>query len=713
MHLSRHESQISQYKVPGQPYFWLFAAGDLIAGILVVVVALHIRKSHARSAATWWMVALIGVLMAVDSLAPVTCRMQGTVCTEYISPSFIIHAIESVALAVLVFVLSAVDAYRHNKTSSQLFVGFQVLYSLLFLVMIGRHDPAALLTQYLYQIFVALWLAVWIGSFLPDPLDTSSQTPKDFNIIRTTIAVWAYTNGVLAISFGLLHGKVNQFLGSLYIANDTAWLAQHTVITGLVMLYLSRHLMRGEYRARLIFMGLLFIEIIKYAVVTPRGIPLVLCLVSFVGLFCLGQYYKRGSKLLNWRARRQEVMTIVSGTIIAFIIPTIVYIADPHFAKIVNHTLQHFYGYTITYEHVPRFALKSSLLAHTLAALLGGLILLVAWALFRPARLSGRAGNDEDDREDARVTLEQYSLSSEDYFKLWPHDKQYFWNDSRNGFIAYKIVGPVCFALAGPIAPSQSARKKLLHTFVNHWHHAGYICCFMVIEEQDLSTYKTEGLNTLQIGSNAVIDIATFTEKTSHNKWWRWQRNRGNKQGYQYHTSTPPHTPQLLNGCEQISKAWLTRPGHTEQGFALGYHDTDYLQSCRIHYLTDESGTPIAFANELPTFAGSRQATVDLIRFDPNTQNAMPYLLLHTILDIHERGGYDHFDLGFVPLAQTDTTAARIMRFFGRKRFSAAGLEQFKNKFEPSWHANYLVYSGGLSDMAVIALNLEAALEPK
>jgi lysylphosphatidylglycerol synthetase-like protein (DUF2156 family) len=70
------------------------------------------------------------------------------------------------------------------------------------------------------------------------------------------------------------------------------------------------------------------------------------------------------------------------------------------------------------------------------------------------------------------------------------------------------------------------------------------------------------------------------------------------------------------------------------------------------------------------------------------------------------------FDLGFVPFAKARGPLLSIAKAVATDRFSAKGLEQFKNKFRPSWEPNYLAYEGDIADLAVIALNIEKAMEP-
>jgi hypothetical protein len=73
-----------------------------------------------------------------------------------------------------------------------------------------------------------------------------------------------------------------------------------------------------------------------------------------------------------------------------------------------------------------------------------------------------------------------------------------------------------------------------------------------------------------------------------------------------------------------------------------------------------------------------------------------------------------HFDLGFVPLAQLQTagigkTASQTLRTVLRPVFSSLGLEQFKNKFDPTWHTTYLAYDGDEFDVPAISTAVVSA----
>jgi phosphatidylglycerol lysyltransferase len=179
-----------------------------------------------------------------------------------------------------------------------------------------------------------------------------------------------------------------------------------------------------------------------------------------------------------------------------------------------------------------------------------------------------------------------------------------------------------------------------------------------------------------------------------------------------YAQSIPPHSDVLLQQLKAVSDEWLAIGEHTERGFALGYFDEEYMHSCNIHYLYNEQGKILAFTNQLPQFRVLGVATVDLLRYLPEAKNAMPFLLLNTI-EQSRKQGYGIFDLGFVPFAKAKGPLLNIVQVMSTGRFSAKGLEQFKNKFDPLWRVNYMAYDGDLADLALIAINLERAVDIK
>ena len=315
------------------------------------------------------------------------------------------------------------------------------------------------------------------------------------------------------------------------------------------------------------------------------------------------------------------------------------------------------------------------------------------------------------DKARAQKLLAAVSQSSEDYFKLWPHDKTYFWSAQYDGFVAYKVVESIAFAIPDPIAHTPAQAQAILKEFIAYCRSEGWRVCFVAVPESSLPLYHDAQLKNLAIGASALVDIQTFTSATLNNKWWRWKKNRAEKLGYKYEYVTPPHSTSLLSDLRAISNTWLKANHHHEQGFLLGYFDEEYLQQCTLHLLRNQQSRVVAFANELPRLRAMSTATTDLVRYDPSAPDATPYLMQNMIKTINQQSTAAYFDLGFVPLARMKGLAPSITRRLGARRFSARGLEQFKNKFQPTWHPNHAVFDGGITDIPAIALRLIQALE--
>lgn len=706
--VSSRTTLISEYEMSFQPYSWLFRLTDTLAAVTFIAAVIYLRHRHRVLAHYQYVVLLIaGACMLIDPLATTTCSGKVIACLKTSGVSFYLHGAESVLLGFLLFGLSAYDSVKRKALPSTVFLVFQVVYALVAVTGASAGNHLNTLTQFTYQLIVILWLAWYMVSFLP-PIPPASFKKRVYT--RRLFAAWAYVNGMLTILLSLSHIQVVGAIRGLYFANNTAWVAQHGTIVGVAMIYISYHLWRGEHRARLLFLTLLFMEVIKYSVITPHFWLLQLYSLTFAMLFILRSYFHRGSMSLSRRGRLQEAGTVIAGVLSTMLVVFMLVAHDQDLFATVQEAFGDFKGFVLTYEHVPRHLLKSSLLAHTISALVTGTIFFVLWSLFRPSPRHP-AHNEETSEDEVLYTLRRAAVSSEDYFKYWPPGKQYHWSANRETFIAYKVVNSVVFALADPIGRNAHARKRLLKSFIDEWSSRGYVVCFLLVPENTRGMYESTGLNTMQIGSNALIDINTFASNTVSKKWWRWQLNRATKAGYAYRCSVPPHDSRLVSQIKEVSDEWLARPGRREQGFAMGYYDEHCIDQSIIHYVENDAGAVIAFTNQLPVYNNLPQTTIDLMRFKPEYDNVMPYLLASTIETLAKQKHFKLFDLGFVPLAKVESQIAKAAKTIGSRRFSAAGLEQFKNKFEPVWQADYIAYDGNIADLATIAVNLEELMK--
>ena len=693
-------SLISGYERIGQPFGWWFRTGDVL-GAAIVLLALLRARLWRKQPWLFWMLFATGLLAGLDAIFVDGC---GASCSAWAQLSHQVHDIESVLSVATLAIAVGIDAFHNKRFVSQLFFGV--------LVAVGALGASSLLTrdqlifvQYLYQIATVSWVAYILQQYLPHTW--RPHAPAIRGLFGSMVFVAGLLEVMLAFhvrSYGIVPGTI--------LRAEPVWLAQHSVVVGVILLYLSRYIYKGERRAAALVAIALATEIVKYSLITPNAYLLLFGELLAVILWVGWPMFNRNIGPPPLLARVKSLALTFGGIAVALALLIALANSSGRARDFTEDAHQvfvssvHYHG--MGRQQAARLRYRVTHIRYVSAGLGLSLIALTIYSFFRPADSAMRAQSLTPAR--ARQLLEAYSSSSEDYFKLWPTDKSYFVSRHIDGFVAYKKVGSTAFALSDPVC-SPHLREPLLDSFVTFCREHGWTACFIMVGHTSRSMYEHADLNVLQIGSSAVIDVATFKESTSHEKWWRWQLNRAHKNGLHYSFVQPPHSTDLLKELAVVSNKWLGHDGRSEQGFAMGYYDENYLQDCTLHLLRDADGRLVAFTNQVPMFNDLHQTTIDLIRFVPDVDGAMPSLLANMLFHLHEEGRYRKFDLGFVPLAQMDNNLAKLARTLGNNRFSAAGLEQFKNKFAPDWQPDYLAYDGDLVDLTALLARLEKVMK--
>ena len=297
--------------------------------------------------------------------------------------------------------------------------------------------------------------------------------------------------------------------------------------------------------------------------------------------------------------------------------------------------------------------------------------------------------------------LNKYSHDSEDYFKLWPHDKQYF--TYNKAALAYKLIGGTALVAGDPVGKTSDI-KILLINFIEQCRINDWKVAFIHTEKRYVQLYREQKLDIQKIGEEAIINVRTFCEHTSRNKHFRNVNNRFTKAAYTVEFLSPPYSDAFMTALHRVSDSWLKLPGKSERGFMLGYFDEQYLQQCPILVVKDDAGQIISFINQVPSYAHN-EANIDLMRHMADAPpNVNDFMFLHYIKHSQELG-CDYVNLGLCPLVGIDDSdeSARVitnlLKFVyanGSRFFGFEGLARFKNKFEPEWRNRYVVYQDGI-----------------
>jgi phosphatidylglycerol lysyltransferase len=360
---------------------------------------------------------------------------------------------------------------------------------------------------------------------------------------------------------------------------------------------------------------------------------------------------------------------------------------------------------------------RAHLFERSLSVLSIGAIAYSFVSLFQPLR--ARFSDQTEARQKAATLLERYPATSEDFFKLWPHDKVYFFDQSNTAGLAYAVQRGVALVVGDPLG---NAKKfdALLEEFEELCHTNDWQIAFIHTEPQHNDWYRAHGFSLQKIGEEAVVDLAHFSEHVQRNKYFRHIRNRFEKQGYSTELLQPPFTAQDVERLRIISDEWLGLPGREERGFVLGYYSTAYmLQSEAIMVLLDADGIIQAFINQIPSY-DTAEINFDLLRYtQKGLGNSNDYLLVNFLASAKEHG-FARANLGLCPLSglgNHDESHALIdnaLSFVynkGDRFYSFTGLRRFKAKYEPDWSPRYIAYREGVTGFTRVVGALNRAMK--
>ncbi|MEJ0073045.1 MAG: phosphatidylglycerol lysyltransferase domain-containing protein [Candidatus Saccharibacteria bacterium] len=376
----------------------------------------------------------------------------------------------------------------------------------------------------------------------------------------------------------------------------------------------------------------------------------------------------------------------------------------------------------LTDDHAVAYTRRARLFVDSLSVLSVAAVGYAAISLFQPIRM--RLVNQTSQRDHAERLLREYPSDIDDFFKLWPHDKLYYFDKSGEAALAYHVSRGVALVVGNPFGePKRFAKLTKQFTelcFVNDWLPA-----FIHVDASRRKLYEKRGFRLQKIGEEAVLDLAAWPERQTgkSGKYFREIRNRFTKLGYSVEIVQPPHSQAILNRLREISDQWLEKPGRSERGFMLGYHNDAYFQQAPLALVRDEALQIQGFINMVPTFA-LHTANYDLLRCSAKAPGNCNDFLLMGLLDHLLADGCTTFNLGLSPLAGLDdpvdskdkTLVDNALRFVysnGDRLYSFSGLHRFKDKYKPDWQDRYIAYPGGVRNFTRILTALNRAMKVK
>jgi phosphatidylglycerol lysyltransferase len=281
-------------------------------------------------------------------------------------------------------------------------------------------------------------------------------------------------------------------------------------------------------------------------------------------------------------------------------------------------------------------------------------------------------------------------------------DKQFLLSDSQDAFLMYGVENRSWVAMGDPVGP-QEQWEDLTWKFIELCDRYHGQPAFYQIDGQTLDLYTNLGMTFLKLGEEARVPLASFSLEGASRRGLRHSHNKLSGSGYTFRIVPTEQVPGLLDSLKRVSDAWLQAKNTREKGFSLGFFDPAYLARCPVAVVDNAEGIA-AFAN-LWQGSGKQELSIDLMRHLPSCPEGLMDYLLIELMQWGRQEGYQWFNLGMAPLSGLENRAlaplwsktGNLIFRLGEHFYNFQGLRQYKEKFDPEWHAKFLACRGGMA----------------
>jgi phosphatidylglycerol lysyltransferase len=330
--------------------------------------------------------------------------------------------------------------------------------------------------------------------------------------------------------------------------------------------------------------------------------------------------------------------------------------------------------------------------------------------IIRPVLVRGFATPEQHSK--AIEIVEKYGRTALARAVLF-EDKSYFFT-GENSVIGYAAYGRGAISLGDPICPAEKVTDSII-AFKDYCTRNDWQPAFVSTLPDYLENYKSAGFDSICLGYEAIVNLATFSMEGKENKDIRYAVNRMEKMGYTAVVHKPPLDFGLYSWLHEISDAWLTSRHGGEMHFSDGWFNEKYIQSGPVLVIHAADGSPTAFANLVPEYQ-KNELTIDLMRHLPKVEYGTMEFLFARLLQYAKENGYSTFSLGLSAIVGVGEKpddprvekALHTLSEYASRYFNFKGLHNFKEKFHPDWQPRYLIYPGAASLPQILSTLLQA-----
>ncbi|HEU0132504.1 MAG TPA: phosphatidylglycerol lysyltransferase domain-containing protein [Mycobacteriales bacterium] len=549
----------------------------------------------------------------------------------------------------------------------------------------------------------------------PKPVESRRWVPRVAGLLT-------YFAGLLDLASALTpaeHSRVKE-LTTVVPGAFTHAATAATVVSGLLLLMLAHSLRRRKRRAWRAVVALLGASVALHVV---KGLDVEEAVVAAVVLAGL-VYYRRefrakGDPRTRWRALGVGLMLVVVSFLLGVLMlgSQLGHVTGDHsVVAVVRHV-----AFGLVGVHGPlRFdaggARADGVIGDTLLALGVLTALTVAYLALRTPE--PRPHLTPDDEERLRALLARHGgRDSLGYFAL-RRDKSLVWSPTGKAAVAYRVVSGVLLASGDPVGDPEAwpgALKEFLALAEDHAWVPAVIGC----GEQAGAAWVRAGLTALEIGDEAIVDVAEFGLEGRAMRNVRQCVVHVEREGYTARVRRVRDIPpEELDAVRNATSAW--RGAETERGFSMALGRIgDGADPETVLVTAYEDGRLRGFLHFVPW--GTDGLSLDVMRRDRDADRGLNEFLIVSALRAAPGLGVTRVSLNFAVFRSALERGERLgagpiirlwrgVLLFASRWFQIETLYRFNAKFRPVWEPRYVCFPAmrDVPRIAVAALEAEA-----
>ncbi|WP_157371485.1 phosphatidylglycerol lysyltransferase domain-containing protein [Angustibacter sp. Root456] len=481
-----------------------------------------------------------------------------------------------------------------------------------------------------------------------------------------------------------------------------------------VSLVLARALARRKRRAWRVVLGIVAVAAVLYARARAWEAAGLNLAVAALLVWTRGEFRAESEPSSRWLALRAGLLTAVVSLLSGLAL-TARTAPDADSWVAVRETVRGLFGFVpdLPYRRPAAGDLTSVVLTGLGVATVGVVLLIMLSPRRKPAVL------EPDDERRLRDLLARHGCrDSLGYFAL-RRDKSVVFSPSGKAAVAYRVVGGVTLASGDPLGDPE-AWPGAIAAWLDEADRFAWTPGVLGASQDGATAFVRAGLDALEIGDEAVLDLTTFSLEGRERRSVRQAVSRVRRAGYTCEVGRQRDlsADQL---AEVAQAADAMRDGDVERGFsmALGRVGDPADGDVVVVRARDADGRLVAVLSLVPW--GDDGLSLDLMRRSQDSENGtMEYLV--TELAAHARDlGVRRMSLNFAVFrsalerggqvgAGPVLRAWRSLLLWASRWWQIESLYRANAKYQPAWVPRMVCFArpADLPHVAVAALQAEA-----